>query len=386
MLKRFPTLIDNCTGCTACYNICKHNAINMIENDEGFFYPKIDITKCIDCGICENVCPELSNTNRHSNELKKAFYGWHRDDNIRLKSSSGGIFSCLAEKVLNEKGVVFGAYYDISNGIVRHTSSNELDFQNFRKSKYVQSSLGVTFNEVKTELSKNKKVLFTGTPCQVSGLQNFLQNNEDNLITCDFICHGVPPMKLLNDHITFIDKKNRKTTEVDFRPKTRGWSNYELKVVYKNKKKVSLPSSYDAYFNAFFKNLSLRKCCYYCKYSEEQHKSDITLADFWGYRRYNPDLNDEKGLSLIIANTFKGDQLIKQCEDIECNLLEWEFASYVFKKRTHKTFDIDKRNNFFQIYITKGWKKTVLKYKLKGSLNSIIKHKAKNLLKYLTKP
>lgn len=375
MIKIDSKLIDACTGCSACYNICPRQAITMRTDMEGFHYPTIDTEKCTSCNLCISICPELNHQKEHAGQtLRKAFYGWHQSDEVRMTSSSGGIFSAVAESTLEKKGVVFGAIYDKKLKSVYHSSTDRTDLKALKKSKYVQSFIGQTYNEVKANLRNDRPVLFVGTPCQVSGLKSFLQKDVPHLLTCDFICHGVPPIKLLNDHLSIIERKMGSIVEnIDFRPKTLGWSIYQLKLLFRNGKTYERLGSKDAYFRAFFQNLSLRKSCYQCTYSNRQHPADLTIADFWGYKQFNPEINNEMGLSLVIANTAKGADVVENSKASVCFPIEWKHASYVYQVRTQKKYNRKLRDSFFNCYSEKGWKKCASSYNLNHTLLDRIK-------------
>lgn len=375
MTCKIQSLTTACTACCACFNICPPDAISMVENAEGFRYPSINSSKCTECGLCDKVCPELNFDINKKAPIKRAYYGWHNDEDIRKKSSSGGVFSALAENVIKNNGVVFGAVHDLSQERVKHQSTEDVDLSALRKSKYVQSYIGDAFRKVKKYLIDNREVLFVGTPCQVAGLQSYIGNEYKNLITCDLICHGVPPMKLLNDHCSLIEKQFKKTiVNVDFRPKTNGWSAHQLKCLYSDGSKYEMPSSYDGYFSAFLKNLSLRRSCYQCNYSNKQHRADLTIADYWGYRRLNPNINDERGLSLILVNTEKGESVVKELQNITLNAIDWIYAEDVFHQRTQESYNESSRNRFFNYYLTKGWKKTIYKFTLAGTFRARLRY------------
>ncbi|KMQ51541.1 hypothetical protein CHISP_1549 [Chitinispirillum alkaliphilum] len=380
MINRFPKLREKCTGCGACMSICGQKAIVLEIDDEGFYYPAISENKCVSCGLCAKVCPELKEK-KESPASQEAYYGWHSDNSVRLKSSSGGVFSTFAESTIEEGGVVFGACFDDEYTRVSHCSSRDTDYEKFRKSKYVQSFTGDCFKKVLHELESDKKVLFSGTPCQVSGLVSYLKRPYSNLVTCDFVCHGVPPSKLLNDHLNYIQKRTgKKISSVDFRPKVLGWSNQTLKCTFAEGAEYVKIHTDDAYFTAFYENLSLRKCCYSCNYSENHHRSDITVADFWGYKSYDQSLNDEQGLSLVIANTSKGKEVIGAAKSISLFPLEWMYAEYVYKKRNKESYSIEKRTDFFRYYLQHGWEKTIRAFKLEMKMINRIKIRIKKKL------
>jgi coenzyme F420-reducing hydrogenase beta subunit len=298
---------------------------------------------------------------------QEAFYGWHKDEAVRRKSSSGGVFSALAEKTLNKKGIVFGAVHDLHQKKVRHASTEEYGLSAFRKSKYVQSYIGTSFRKAEGFLKEGKEIFFTGTPCQIAGFKTYLGKDYPNLLTCDFICHGVPSMKLLNDHLDLLENKFRADiVEVDFRPKTYGWSTHLLKCVFSDGAEYIKHHQFDAYIAAFYLNLSLRRSCYQCRYSDTQHRADLTVADYWGYRRFSPDINDEKGLSLIMANTGKGESAINESQNMVYRTVDWKYADYVFCRHDKENFYKERRDEFFNYYLDNGWKKTVLQYRLRG--------------------
>ncbi len=360
-----------CTGCMTCFNVCPVNAIEMIENAEGFLYPNIDDQKCIDCGLCDQRCPEINN-NRNSMQdklIQMAFYGWHNNDEVRKLSSSGGVFSALAETVLAVDGVIFGAIYDLDTDMVKHTNSTLVDWTKMRKSKYVQSYIGDSYIQTKNFLSQGRLVLFVGTPCQIIGLKSYLNVNYENLITCDFICHGVPPMKLFRDHLQMIAKKNHsKVVSFNFRPKTKGWTKHFFDAEMKNGRKYHVPVQFDPYFGSFSKSILQRTSCYNCRYKLEQHSSDITLADYWGYRRHNPSILDERGLSIIMTNTIKGNNFLYSIDKtkLTINEVEWINAAYDYTKRT--CVNLKQRDSFYKEYINNGYSHVIRKFKLTGTL------------------
>jgi len=379
MIKKYPILDLKCTGCSACYNICPNGSISMIENEEGFLYPIINIATCIECELCNKVCPELNKLEYNEQKYLKSYYGWHKNQDIRLNSSSGGFFSSLAEWIIFQDGIVFGAAYFNDIKEVKHSSTIEVAIDRFRKSKYVQSSIGLIFKDVKDQLDDNKLILFSGTPCQISGLKHFLGINYDNLITVDLICHGVPSPALLKKHIEWREKKLRKTIiNIDFRPKDRGWDKYSLGCKYKSLKWKYFCAEDDPYFKAFFCNYSLRKSCYDCNYSYHNNFSDITMGDFWGYYRYNPSIYDKRGLSLICANTEKGNEIINKLNTFEKYSINNEYSEYAFRKRRTIEYGYEIRNEFYSYLHTNGWDKTIKKYKLKPNIQLRTK-------RYLTK-
>lgn len=365
MIKKYPILEEKCTGCCSCYNICPNNSINMIENEEGFLYPVINKATCIECELCKKVCPELNKQVDNEQKFLKSYYGWHKNQNTRLNSSSGGFFSALAELIISQNGIVFGAAYFNDIKEVKHSSTIEVNIDRLKKSKYVQSSIGSIFKEVQDQLIDNKLTLFSGTPCQIDGLKRYLGKDYNNLITVDLICHGVPSPSFLKKHIEWIENRIKKTIiDLDFRPKDRGWDKHSLGCKDLSSKWRFFPAEDDPYFKSFFCNYSLRKSCYECNYSVNKHLSDITMGDFWGYHRYNPSIYDKRGLSLIIVNTKKGNAIINKLTTFEKYEINNEYSEYAFGKRDPIEYGYNIRNEFYSYLNNNGWDKTIKKYKL----------------------
>jgi len=371
MNKSILNLGKTCTACMACFNICPQDAIAMKEDPEGFLFPAIDEQKCNDCGLCDQRCPELNKPTANAEEslVQHGYYGWHNNDEVRKLSSSGGVFSALAETVLADDGVIFGAIYDVESNIVKHTNSTSDDWTKMRKSKYVQSYIGDAFKQAKNFLIQGKFVLFVGSPCQIAGLKSYLNKTYDRLITCDFICHGVPPMKLLHDHLQMIaEKLHSKVEAFNFRPKTEGWTKHFFDASLISGKMYHMPVQFDPYFGSFSKGFIQRMSCYTCQYKLRQHAADITLADYWGFRRHDPSILDERGLSLIMANTVKGDHFLHSISKTKLTLnnVKWENAAYDYTKRT--CVNLSKREAFYKEYKEKGYPHVIKKFKLKGSI------------------
>jgi coenzyme F420-reducing hydrogenase beta subunit len=305
-----------CYGCGVCVDVCPTLCIGLENDAEGFPYPVVDQPECIDCQWCILSCPGMNDVSRERFLDQPEFYaGYSKDDQVRYQSSSGGFFSPLAEHILAEGGVVYGARYDFDRMTVEHARVDDIaGLPPLRKSKYVQSSTVTIFPQVKKDLAEKRKVLFTGTPCQVEGLHLFLKQDDANLFICDIICHGVPSPVLFQRHFSALQaQRGSAITEIDFRTKAKGWKGpleLYLEVAYGEEHTLTY-APLDAYYALFLSNLVLRPCCYHCKYASTQRRSDLTLGDFWGVKKYHPDLFDGKGTSLILANTEKGKQLLE---------------------------------------------------------------------------
>lgn len=295
---------ENCTGCYACYNVCERKAIEVRITEDGFYKPVIAKERCIKCGLCVTKCPVL-NPEYLNNPDPKFYMGWSKNPQIRKASSSGGIFSEIAIIILESGGLVYGAAWD--DGLeVKHIKINSIDnLFLLRGSKYLQSKAGYVYKEIKETLETTQKnVLFVGTPCQVAGLKKIV--NNDRLLTCDLVCHGVPsyiPFK------SFVESLNENIEKVDFRDKVTGWRNYSI-TYYVGKKKWSTLHYKDKFFMGYLRNYYLNEACYSCPFSKLPRQGDITLGDFWGIEKEN-DKKDE-GVSLIIANNSVGLHIIEE--------------------------------------------------------------------------
>jgi coenzyme F420-reducing hydrogenase beta subunit len=303
---------DECCGCKACYSICPENVIFFEEDNEGFFYPVINTLKCIKCDLCRKVCPinntKLDTLNNHHN-----IYACYVNDTEKLKkSTSGGIFILLSDVIISQNGIVCGCKWN-SNIEANHDfafTKEERDL--FCGSKYVQSDINNTFVETKKYLDSGKKVLFTGTPCQIQGLKYFLKKEYDNLYTMDIICHGVPSPGVFRDYIKSIErKKNKKICDFKFRDKTTGWSRPTRKIIFSDGC-VDICLLQDDGFNRLYLMLDaiLRPSCYECLFSGKERVADITVGDFWGVQEIYPDMfNNDNGVSVVMLNTQKGLEL-----------------------------------------------------------------------------
>ncbi|WPC43290.1 Coenzyme F420 hydrogenase/dehydrogenase, beta subunit C-terminal domain [Clostridium sp. JS66] len=294
-----------CTGCSACANICPNHTIIMETDNEGFLYPKVDKENCVKCGLCEKVCHILHTSKLFNNPI--AYAGYNKDERIRMESSSGGIFTLIAEHIIDKCGVVFGAAFDEHFNVEHIVVDNKKDLAKLRASKYVQSKIGYTYSQAKDFLEQNRLVLFTGTPCQVAGLKSYLGKDYDNLICQDVICHGVPSPIVWKKYMIFREKKASSPIKfISFRNKTKGWMNFSLFIMHENGSKYISTINKDMYLVGFNKNLYLRPSCYECYYKTEQRQADITLADFWGIQNLMPEINDDKGISLLLIHSSKG--------------------------------------------------------------------------------
>jgi len=302
----------NCCGCSACASICPKQCISMAADKEGFLYPLVDKNICIECGLCEKVCNEL-----HPYEKRKPYKvlaAINKDEDIRMKSSSGGIFYILAAKIICEGGVVFGARFDENWQVVIDYATDIKAIDAFMGSKYVQARIENAYRDAKPFLTEGRKVLFSGTPCQVAGLHKFLHKQYENLLTVDFICHGVPSPKVWRMYLNEVTNDIKNLHSAEFRSKVAGWKNFCMYLNYdKGNKNFSYiaPMTKDLYMRAFLQDLILRPSCHNCKAKGCSSLSDITIADFWGVQFIIPEMDDNKGTSLLLVHSAKVDALLK---------------------------------------------------------------------------
>lgn len=304
---------SKCSGCHACMSVCPKSAIEMKSDDEGFLYPFVDKEKCVDCGLCEKACQAINPI--VSTRNPKAYACYNTDEDIRIQSSSGGIFTAIAKWIISQNGVVFGAGFDDNLNVVHMEIDNEKDLSKLRGSKYVQSVIGNNFTKAKEYLDAGRIVLFTGTPCQIDGFLHYLKKDYPNLYTQDLICHGVPSSKVWKKYLEFqehrFNEKIKSNPNPQFRNKRISWTSYSQVLFFENDKEYVENSKNDLYINAFLSNVSLRPSCYNCHSKTLNRNSDITLADLWGCRNIVPEMFDDKGTSFVMINSEKGKEIFK---------------------------------------------------------------------------
>lgn len=360
----------HCSGCGVCALKCSHKAIQMSPDNEGFIYPVIDESKCINCNLCKKVCHEENNSVLNTGTHK--YYGMVlRDYSLLMKSSSGGAFSALCS-AMGEDAIICGSTFD-ENLKAHHlcVENNEEGINKLRKSKYLQSDLRNVCVEIKTFLKDNRKVLFTGTPCQVSALYSYLGGKPDNLYTVDLICHGVPNQIIFDRYISSLQSKiGMKINRYSFREKQNFLNDWEIGVKFGNEKKMKYRSwGEDCYMTGFLRGLFYRPVCYNCRYSNSEIKrpADITIADFWGSEKLNMSLNSKKGSSLVISNNSKGLELIKK---IKKDILLVESPEDLAISHNHNLFQPTKinpkRSDFFREFSTNKDFETIIRTLYKG--------------------
>ena len=338
---------QDCCGCHACTSVCARQCIAMQEDNEGFLYPVVDEATCTDCGLCEKVCPVINQD--EPRKPLKVYAAKNRNEEVRRLSSSGGIFTPLAEAVIRDGGVVFGAKFDKEWNVIHAWTDTIEGIADFRGSKYVQSTIGNTYCEAREFLKQGRKVLFSGTPCQIAGLRKFLRKEYENLLTVDVVCHGVPSPLVWREYLEETREKRHAErdagkntvssslmdlpviTGISFRDKTHGWKKYGFRLRYVASKAagISVPTSTNdkectllqpfpdnVFMKGFLSNFYLRPSCYACSSRTGKSGSDITIADFWGVQNYYPEFDDDRGVGLVLVNTDRGRKAYEQVNAI----------------------------------------------------------------------
>ena len=374
---------SDCSGCHACYNACPKNCITMDIDNEGFWYPNINTEECIHCNMCQKVCPAV-NKSIIENE-PTSYIGYNNNQDVRRNSSSGGMFTPIAESVIVNGGVVFGAAFNDVFEIEHIKVETIEELSKLRGSKYVQSKIGDTYKQTKDLLTAGKKVLFTGTPCQIEGLYSYLGKDiNDNLFTQDIICHGVPSPNVWNEYLKY-RANGADIKDVSFRDKKYGWHYFSMKIDT-DKKKYTKRLDEDLFIKLFLDNTILRPSCYACKYKKEVRISDFTLADCWRPNTVKSQLkDDDKGLSMIFVNTEKGKKLFEEIKDkyvvqeidYDLAIKSQSVATSSVKPNIHRPdFFVEFNNKDFK-YIDENWygndiitniKKSIIYKKTKLSL------------------
>ena len=377
----------DCCGCSACYNLCPQKAIEMIEDENGYIYPKINKDKCIECGLCKKRCIYHSN-DKNLYEPIKTYAAISKDNEIIKKSSSGGIFASVAKRIIKEGGTVYGATLEKENGYfkIKHIRiDKEEDLYKLQGSKYVQSDVSQIYDPIKSDLINRKKVLFSGTPCQVDALRNYLKKEYENLLTIDIICHGVPNNKMFNEYIKILEHKEKKEIiDFNFRDKTKKNSlSYSYSYSYYkggNLKKKIKPSFKSSYYQLFLDSVIYRESCYNCPYATKQRVGDITIGDYWKIEEEHPEfirkqnIDTRKGVSCIIVNTNKGqNMMLDLLEDIITLESRFDKIERHNAQLNHPSTIKKERKEILNLYNMKGYEGVNKYYFRKNSIKNIIK-------------
>lgn len=343
---------DKCTGCGVCSVSCPTKSIWMMENEEGFRFPVIDKNTCIECHICEKKCPVLNDVVISSNT--SAYAVKNKCNDVRRLSSSGGVFSVLAESILNDGGIVCAAKYD-ENFLVTHDICDSVDMlSTCRGAKYAQSQSERYFPDIKRKLDHGGAVMFVGTPCQVAALVSYLGKDYPKLYLVDMICHGVPSPKVWKKYLSErrrLDGNNLNVEHVNFRSKSTGWSRYgySVEISYQSGERYSVCQSEDPFMKGFTSNLYLRKSCSQCKFKGIERCSDFTLGDYWGIWEQYPEFDDNNGVSVLLIHSEKG-RIKWECiaHHFELKEVSVEEAVQFNPSALENSFPHSMRNEFFK--------------------------------------
>ena len=317
---------NQCCGCNACKMVCGKNAITMIEDEDGFRFPQVNADKCVSCGKCLKVCCIGNDAKLHKPET--VYAASYKNKDISAKSASGGIFAALAKKILAEGGIVFGTAYTKEFNVEVESIEKIEDLPKLQGSKYVQSSMNDSYQNIKKELQTGREVLFCGVPCQVEALKRYLGRNYEDLLLVDIVCHGVPSNKMLKDYLSFLAKKKQMEVQsIQFRTKTKGQNVYgEIayrqvshtgEIAYRQEPLISYKSSY---YKLFLNCQTFRNSCYHCKFARTDRPGDISLCDYWGIEDEHPDFMKEveqeglAGISAVMLNSKAGETFFAKIE------------------------------------------------------------------------
>ncbi len=386
VIKENPNL---CTGCEACVQSCQFSAISMVRDKEGFLYPEINSDFCTECGKCGIVCPECGQQSFKREPLpENCLAATHKDNSVLLNSSSGGAFSAIVS-VADKGSIVYGAAYNDDLFVYHYATRNDLEFKKLLKSKYVQSHIGNSYVEAKKYLQAGQSVVFSGTPCQIAGLRNYLGRSYDRLTCIEIICHGVGSPGVFANYIKEYEKKaGRKIVGFTFRSKKRflgSWKDFLTTIKFENGKSYS--TRFDLYTNGFLNGLFLRKCCINCNYASDKRVSDIVIGDFWGIEKKHPNILCKDGVSVIFPVTEKG---LNYCNRLSTLMLVKVVptvdAIHGNSVLLHPKKYIEGRDDFFKAYSERGIYKALLLYvKTPGFLYRLISYMPEDIKDVLRK-
>ncbi len=374
-----------CTGCRACEKICPKGAIIMKEDAEGFLYPETDEEKCVNCDLCRQICPSVNRMNGSRGEITAAI---HMDDDKRMNSSSGGAFIALAEAILENGGVVYGAAFDEDFKVHHIEVSDPQNLKRLRGSKYVSGEFNI-HDRIEKRLKEGKEVLVSGTPCQIAGIRNYLErrlekNSLEKLFLCDIVCHGLPSAKIFDAYLDMKEKENQSTVnQVNFRNKEKGWDRQNLEIGFANGKRYLAGTDEDPYYILYFANICDRPSCHECLYASFDRISDITLGDYWGIEQQadRPFEDVKKGVSLVLINTEKGKGLLERAQVKGLKVHTGDEKSAYQPVFDHPTKQGRRRNEFWKLVNTEGEYKAISVYGRLTAKERFVKHVAAPLAK-----
>lgn len=376
---------SKCCGCNACKQVCPKGCVQMKSDSEGFLYPLIDEEGCINCKLCEKVCP-VKNTKEKSDEVLNTYVAYTNKEMIRLNSSSGGLFTVLAQEILNKNGVVFGAAFDDKFQVKHIGIYGSSELHKLRGSKYVQSMVGDTYYQVKELLSSGQYVLYSGVACQIEGLKSYLGKEYEKLYTIDVLCHGVPSPKLWNEYLKYEENfYSSSVKSIFFREKNPGWKNFSMKILFKDSQKLQQVAWDNKYMNMFLSNICLRPSCHDCKFKKLNRNSDITIGDAWGVQDFLPEMDDDKGTSVVLIHSEKGNDLFKEIKNkLKYKQCEVDKALPPTAD-SRKSVKMHKKRNEFFYKLNKGISIEKLAKMTRPRITERLKGKAKSIVKRILK-
>ncbi len=376
---------NQCTGCTACQQVCNHGAISMKNDAYGHSYPVVNLSMCVDCCLCDSVCPMLHKERIPSdNDLESlpVYSVYNKDENVRKRSTSGGIFSLIAEYVISRGGAVYAARFDENFHIIHSRFDNISELDAYRGSKYAQSKLDNTFRQIRQDL-RTRIVLFVGTPCQVAGLKGFLIKDYDNLVTCDFICMGISSPVMWEDYLNEF-WRGHKIERIFFKDKRTGWHQWKMLVQYDGGKEYLQGGMYDPFFHKYLTHLSYRPSCFSCPFRNCKRLSDFTIADCWGIDKCIPEFDDNRGCTTVILQTKKAEEIyngiMPKLHTASYSINDVILYNPYIKRQIDPNPD---RQGFLDLYKKKGFKAASRNYKYieTNIILKYIKRRIKKLLK-----
>ena len=376
---------QQCYGCGACENACNLGALQMQADEEGFLYPHIDEGKCINCGKCKQVC-QIHNLKARLGQEPTVFAAKNKNEEVRSRSTSGGMFFALAEAVIQNGGSVYGVAHDKQFNVLHERAEGLEECQRFQGSKYAQSKIGDAYQRVKEDLRLGKEVLFTGTPCQIAGLATFLGEDAENehLILCEIICHGAPSPLMWKEHIAFIEKERKsKVVAYKHRSKVAGWHGHNEHFFLQNGKNEYKSKLSQNHKDLFYAHLIIRPSCYECAYTGFPRMADISIADYWGIELCLKEFDDNKGTSLLILNTPKAESFFKRIED-KLERRESNLEDAFRDNHKHPAKRNINREKFWTDYYTNGYAYVLRKYSsysAKGRAKRWLKNKTRSFIK-----
>lgn len=364
-----------CCGCTACKSICPKEAISMEPDALGFLYPHVNKDLCINCGMCEKICSFNENYDKSKNFDEPIAYGARHKDLSEVETSrSGAAFIALSDWIINHNGAVYGAGYTDFFRVIHKRATTKEERNEFKGSKYVQSDIGETFKQVKTDLQDDKFVLYSGTACQIAGLKSYIpQKLHEKLFLVDIVCHGVPSPYIWKDYLKKAEQTYGPITSVSFRDKSKlGWKAHKESLTFQN----GQTRIFEKYTDLFFQHVMLRQSCAVCHFANLKHPSDITIADFWGWEKTDGNINkDDKGISLLLVNTPKGSNLLENSRD-DLIIFPADLEKCLQPNLLRPSPMHPKRKQFEKDYLEKGYTYVSHRYS-----NEFILTKAKRFLR-----